>query len=85
MKKNSRIIAPLIVMLVFNTSMIYAGWIKTYGCPLGNAGFWVEPTSDEGYIISAIYRDSSTTQDKSNPTILESLYFIKTDSAGDTL
>ncbi len=52
-------------------------WTKTYGVPTnGEFGFWGQPTSNGGYIISAT----------TNPfRALSDVYIINTDSLGDTL
>ncbi|MQY70365.1 hypothetical protein GH141_00340 [bacterium] len=47
----------------------HAGWMKTYGGEGDEEGYFVEPTSDGGYIVAASYP----------------LWLVKLDSNGDTL
>jgi hypothetical protein len=51
-------------------------WAKTYGAPThGEFGFWGQPTSDGGYIISGTTDPFRTASD---------VYIIKTNASGDT-
>ena len=58
-----------------------AGWIKDFGDSKSDYGFWVEQTTDEGYVITGIFHDTSMgSSAKANH-----IYILKTDSKGDTV
>ncbi|MBD3287071.1 hypothetical protein GF359_10450 [candidate division WOR-3 bacterium] len=80
------LVFSLIVLSLFGFfHQAHAGWIKTFGSPVGNYGFWVELTSDSGYIVAAVYSDTTIVSALREPYKFDSMYFVKTDTAGDTL
>jgi hypothetical protein len=73
MKRTLRIVIVASLLLV--SILLSAGWIHTYGGIDNDAGFWVEQTSDGGYIAAGRFMECDT----------GFYYLIKTDSLGDTL
>jgi hypothetical protein len=76
MVMNTMNLFPFLILLSFSTASLEGGWIKSYGGASLDCGFWVEQTSDKGYILTGSLGVGGT---HSN------LYLIKTDSSGDTL
>jgi len=65
------------VYLIKTDSRGRVRWTKTYGGSRDDFGWWVEQTSDGGYIICGTTRSFGIPQ--------YNVYLIKTDSEGDTL
>jgi len=71
------IIAGLLVASIPQT--LQAGWIRTYGGPYDDYGYWVEQTTDGSYIVTGNLTVEGGAQPEAH------VYLIKTDNKGDTL
>lgn len=63
-------------MILSSIPVTSYGWTHIYGIPGEDAGYWVEQTADEGYVIAGEtlpYGDTTS-----------SMWLLKTDAAGDT-
>lgn len=78
MKRSCLLAGVVGVLLLGWLVKVDAGWMKAYGGSLWDYGWWVEKTSDNGYIVSG------SRHDRENPPLFY-VYLIKTDSDGETL
>jgi len=70
------VIAGLLLASIPQT--LHAGWIRTYGGPYDDYGYWVEQTTDGSYIVTGQLTVEGVAQPEAH------VYLIKTDNKGET-